>query len=254
MRALYAALRTAFFVTMLIFLLLVDESRSVPTATSFRDLAVGTLDARRKQLKESSGRQPGDPIRAADAIIKAVESDDPPLHLVLGKMALDRARETLTRRLAIFEEWVRRDVGRVFVQQFDIALERWCGLPASRGVGRDTCGQALAGEHNGDLYSCDHFVYPQYRLGNLLNASLGALVDSAPQQAFGDAKRDGLPPECVGCDVRFACHGECPKHRFLPSRDGRRALNRLGLSLHNPFDLLCYGSQVPLNSRHCSLP
>lgn len=129
--------------------------------------------------------------------------------------------------IAIFDEWVRRDVGTVFVQAFDVALEHWCGLESSLCVFRETCGRAVAVEHNGDVFSCDHFVYPQYRLGNLLNETLGALVDSAPQRAFGDAKRDGLPPECVACDVRFACHGECPKHRFLPSRDGRRSLNYL---------------------------
>jgi uncharacterized protein len=129
--------------------------------------------------------------------------------------------------IAIFDEWVRRDVGRVFVQAFDVALERWCGLESSLCVFRETCGRAVAVEHNGDVYSCDHFVYPRYRLGNLLNESLGALVDSAPQQAFGDAKRDTLPSDCVSCDVRFACHGECPKHRFLPARDGARTLNYL---------------------------
>lgn len=129
--------------------------------------------------------------------------------------------------VTIFEEWVRRDVGRVFVQHFDIALERWCGLEASLCVFRETCGRALALEHNGDLYSCDHFVYPQHKLGNLLNASLGEMVESPQQQAFGDAKRDRLPAECRACDVRFACNGECPKHRFVRSKDGSRDLNYL---------------------------
>lgn len=129
--------------------------------------------------------------------------------------------------VAVFEEWVRRDVGRVFVQQFDVSLETWSGLEASLCVFRETCGRALALEHNGDVYSCDHFVYPQYRLGNLMNESLGAMVESPAQQAFGDAKRDRLPVECRECDVRFACHGECPKHRFVRSRDGSRDLNYL---------------------------
>ncbi len=129
--------------------------------------------------------------------------------------------------VAVFDEWVRRDVGKVFVQQFDVALESWSGLEASLCVFRETCGRALALEHNGDVYSCDHFVYPQYRLGNLMNESLGAMVDSPAQQAFGDAKRDRLPVECQQCDVRFACHGECPKHRFVPSKDGSRDLNYL---------------------------
>ena len=129
--------------------------------------------------------------------------------------------------VAIFEEWVRRDVGRVFVQQFDVALESWCGLEPSLCVFRETCGSALALEHNGDLYSCDHFVYPQHRLGNLMNASLGEMVSSPQQAAFGEAKRDRLPAECRSCDVRFACNGECPKHRFMPAKDGSRDLNYL---------------------------
>lgn len=129
--------------------------------------------------------------------------------------------------VAVFEEWVRRDVGRVFVQQFDVALEAWSGLEPSLCVFRETCGRALALEHNGDVYSCDHFVYPQYKLGNLMNASLGDMVDSPQQQAFGEAKRDRLPVECRNCEVRFACNGECPKHRFVKSRDGSRDLNYL---------------------------
>ncbi len=129
--------------------------------------------------------------------------------------------------VAIFEEWIRRDVGKVFVQQFDVSLESWSGMEASLCVFRETCGSALALEHNGDVYSCDHFVYPQYRLGNLMNETLGAMVDSPAQKVFGDAKRDRLPVECQQCEVKFACHGECPKHRFVQSKDGSRDLNYL---------------------------
>ncbi|NQW03466.1 MAG: anaerobic sulfatase maturase [Acidobacteria bacterium] len=129
--------------------------------------------------------------------------------------------------VAVFDEWVHHDVGKVFVQHFDVALESWSGLEASLCVFRETCGKALALEHNGDVYSCDHFVYPQHRLGNLMTASLATLVESPQQEAFGDAKRDSLPIECRECDVRFACHGECPKHRFVTSRDGSRDLNYL---------------------------
>jgi len=128
---------------------------------------------------------------------------------------------------AIFDEWARHDVGRVFVQQFDVALEAWCGLPSSVCVFAETCGRAVALEHNGDVYSCDHYVYPQHRIGNVLTGSLQAAVDSPQQIAFGDAKRDRLPVECRECEVRFACHGECPKHRFAPSRDGSHDLNYL---------------------------
>lgn len=128
---------------------------------------------------------------------------------------------------AIFDEWVRRDVGRVFVQQFDAALANWAGEPAGVCVFSENCGRALAVEHNGDVYSCDHYVYPRYRLGNLLNTSLGALVDSPAQEAFGQAKSTTLPRYCRECPVRFACHGECPKHRFLRTPDGEPGLNYL---------------------------
>lgn len=127
----------------------------------------------------------------------------------------------------IFDAWVRQDVGRVFVQLFDVALENWMGLGSSLCVFAEKCGRALAIEHNGDLYSCDHYVYPQYRLGNVMNGSLGAMVASAPQEKFGNDKRDALPRYCRECEVRFACNGECPKHRFIQTPDGESGLNYL---------------------------
>jgi serine-type anaerobic sulfatase-maturating enzyme len=126
---------------------------------------------------------------------------------------------------AIFDEWVRHDVGRYFVQLFDVSLEMWCGLEASLCVFRPTCGSALALEHGGDLYSCDHYVYPENKLGNIMDAPMAALVRSAQQQAFGDAKETSLPRYCRECDVRFACNGECPKHRFAVTPDGEPGLN-----------------------------
>jgi uncharacterized protein len=128
---------------------------------------------------------------------------------------------------AIFDEWVQRDVGRVFVQQFDAALANWIGEPAGVCVFSENCGRALAIEHNGDVFSCDHYVYPRYRLGNLLNDSLGAMVDSPAQAEFGLAKSKTLPRYCRECPVRFACHGECPKHRFLTTPHGEPGLNYL---------------------------
>jgi uncharacterized protein len=127
----------------------------------------------------------------------------------------------------IFDEWVRRDVGRVFVQQFDVALESWMGMEASLCVFRETCGSAMALEHNGDLYSCDHYVYPEHKLGNIAETPLAELVSAPQQKAFGLAKRDTLPRMCRECDVRFACNGECPKHRFLTTPDGEPGLNYL---------------------------
>jgi uncharacterized protein len=128
---------------------------------------------------------------------------------------------------AIFDEWVRNDVGRYYVQLFDVALETWLGLPASLCVFRETCGSAMAMEHNGDLYSCDHFVYPENKLGNIMDSPLESLVSSAQQMKFGLDKRDTLPRYCRECDVRFACHGECPKRRFIRTPDGEAGLNYL---------------------------
>jgi uncharacterized protein len=127
----------------------------------------------------------------------------------------------------IFDEWARRDVGRIFVQQFDVALESWMGLEASLCVFRETCGSALAMEHNGDVYSCDHYVYSEHKLGNVADATLEQMVSSAQQKSFGTAKRDTLPRMCRECEVRFACNGECPKHRFLTTPDGEPGLNYL---------------------------
>ena len=128
---------------------------------------------------------------------------------------------------AIFDEWVRNDVGRYYVQLFDVSLEMWAGMEASLCVFRKQCGAALAIEHCGDLYSCDHFVYPQNRLGNIMESSLETLVQSDQQRSFGEAKESTLPRYCRECDVRFACNGECPKHRFASTPDGEAGLNYL---------------------------
>ena len=127
----------------------------------------------------------------------------------------------------IFDEWVRRDVGCIYVQHFDVALGIWLGAGSSLCVFSETCGKAVAIEHNGDLYSCDHFVYPQYRLGNVLEKSLGEMVASEAQTKFGRDKADTLPRYCRECEVRFACQGECPKHRFIRAPDGEWGLNYL---------------------------
>lgn len=127
----------------------------------------------------------------------------------------------------IFDEWVRRDVSRVFVQLFDVSLEMWAGLEASLCVFRRQCGAALAIEHCGDVYSCDHFVYPENRLGNIMDSPLETLVNSDQQRSFGEAKETTLPEYCRQCDVRFACNGECPKHRFMKTPDGEPGLNYL---------------------------
>jgi uncharacterized protein len=127
----------------------------------------------------------------------------------------------------IFDEWVKKDVGRTFVQLFDVALESWLGMDASLCVFRRTCGSALAMEHTGDLYSCDHFVYPENKLGNIMEINLEQMVGSQQQKNFGLDKLNSLPRMCRECDVRFACNGECPKHRFLTTPDGEPGLNYL---------------------------
>ncbi len=137
------------------------------------------------------------------------------------------AREYGKFLCAIFDEWVRHDVGKTFVQLFDVALGNWMGLGSSLCVFAEKCGAAMAIEHNGDVYSCDHYVYPRYKLGNVLNQNLGAMVHSPEQIKFGNDKLDTLPKFCRECDVRFACNGECPKHRFIDTPGGEAGLNYL---------------------------
>ena len=127
----------------------------------------------------------------------------------------------------VFEEWVRRDVGTVYVQMFDVALANWVGEPPGLCVHSETCGLALALEHTGDLYSCDHFVEPRYLLGNIKERHMLELVSSPQQTRFGLDKRDTLPQYCLDCDVRFACHGGCPKDRFIRTPYGEPGLNYL---------------------------
>jgi uncharacterized protein len=136
----------------------------------------------------------------------------------------------------IFDEWVRKDVGRVFVQTFEAAAGNWLGLPSSgMCVFDETCGLGLALEHNGDLYSCDHYVEPTYLLGNIRDQHMIELVGSERQQQFGQDKLDTLPRYCRECDVRFACHGECPKNRFLTTPEGEPGLNYLCVGLKRFF-------------------
>ncbi len=128
---------------------------------------------------------------------------------------------------AIFDEWIRRDVGGTFVQIFDVTLGNWAGEGPGLCVFSETCGNAMAMEHNGDLYSCDHYVYPHYKLGNILNGGLGDLVSSRTQRQFGRDKSAALPRCCRDCEVLHLCRGECPKHRFLRAPDGAPGLNYL---------------------------
>jgi uncharacterized protein len=130
--------------------------------------------------------------------------------------------------IAVFDEWVRNDVGEVFVQTIEATARNWAGMAQSgMCVFNETCGLGLALEHNGDLYSCDHFVDPEFRIGNINDASIETLVSGQQQYEFGQDKHSSLPQYCLDCDVRFACHGECPKNRFITTADGEPGLNYL---------------------------
>jgi len=156
--------------------------------------------------------------------------EDRPLYLQEGHSVTDRsvtAEQFGAFLSAIFDEWVGHDVGEVYVQHFDVALANWHGEPSGLCVFSETCGLALALEHNGDLYSCDHYVEPDYLLGNIKETPMIELVASEQQIAFGKAKRDSLPEYCRTCEVRFACHGGCPKNRFIRTPDGEEGLNYL---------------------------
>jgi len=152
-----------------------------------------------------------------------------PLYTQSGSVVTERSvgAEQFGRFLiAIFDEWVSRDVGKVFVQTFDVALGSWLGQH-NLCIFSPTCGGALAMENNGDLYSCDHYVEPGYLLGNILQTPMAELVASEKQRAFGQDKLNCLPKYCRECDVRFACHGECPRNRFITTPDGEPGLNYL---------------------------
>ena len=127
----------------------------------------------------------------------------------------------------IFDEWVVSDVGQYFVQAFDMTLAQWAGVKPGLCIYSETCGDALVVEHNGDVFSCDHFVYPEFRLGNIMTDNLVDLYNSPEQFSFGVNKRNTLPRYCMRCKYYFACRGECPKHRFLTAETGEYGLNAL---------------------------
>lgn len=153
-----------------------------------------------------------------------------PLYVQQGNNVTGRsvtAKQFGSFYVGVFDEWVRRDVGRVFVQMFDTTLENWYAGETALCIHRSTCGTSLAMEHNGDVYSCDHFVEPKFKLGNIAEKPLIDLVNSPRQRWFGDYKKSSLPQYCRECDVRFACHGGCPKDRFISTPDGEPGLNYL---------------------------
>jgi uncharacterized protein len=158
------------------------------------------------------------------------EGEERPLYLQRGDLVTDRtvrAQQWGEFLIEMFDEWVHRDVGTVFVPTFESALASWVGAPGGQCIFQETCGTALALEHNGDVYSCDHFVEPEHLLGNIKATHVVELISSPKQREFGRAKADTLPRFCRECDVRFACHGECPRNRFIRTPDGEDGLNFL---------------------------
>ena len=152
-----------------------------------------------------------------------------PLYVQHGNLVTERSIQPAQYGrflIKIFDEWVKRDVGRVFVQGFDAALANWIGHPSAC-IFSPTCGNALAIEHNGDLYACDHYVEPDYLLGNIGETPLATLVALPKQRQFGQDKFDTLPKYCRECEVLFACYGECPRNRFAETPDGEAGLNYL---------------------------
>jgi uncharacterized protein len=121
--------------------------------------------------------------------------------------------------IAVFGEWVRHDVGKVFVMNFEWALNAWIGNPSPVCIHARQCGRSLVIEHNGDVYACDHCVYPRYRLGNILTDQLAEMAEKSIQSGFGITKEAALPRWCSECEVLTACRGGCPKHRFAQTCD-----------------------------------
>lgn len=138
--------------------------------------------------------------------------------------------------IAMFDEWVKQDVGQTFVQIFDSALANWVGVEPGLCVYAKHCGHAGVMEFNGDVYACDHFVYPEYKIGNIHNTSLMDLMYSPKQLRFGTDKYDSQPRQCKACKYQFACRGECPKNRIIKTKDGEEGLNYLCEGYYKFFD------------------
>ncbi len=138
--------------------------------------------------------------------------------------------------IAIFDEWYAKDLGKIYVPFFDSAVEQWMGRPSPLCIFSPICGKGLAMEHNGDVFSCDHYVYPEYKLGNIAQRPLVQMALSAGQENFGYNKDRSLPGQCRRCRWLFACSGECPKNRLIRDQNGEPGLNYLCPGLYKYFD------------------
>ena len=198
----------------------------------YRELAYHPLDVYEFLREHGSGYMQFIPVVERFTKSEETELANPPMLKVLSpelKVA-PWSVEPLQFGLFLtdmFDQWVRRDVGKIFVQTFDVQLGIWAGRGAGLCIFAETCGGAMALEHNGDLYACDHYVFPEYRLGNIHQQTIREMVESPVQKKFGLDKQNSLPAYCRRCEVRFACNGECPKNRFAVTPDGEPGLNYL---------------------------
>jgi len=203
-----------------------NEDRGAEIYRYFRD----EVGARYLQFIPIVERATPESLPVADAGWGTAGREVRPLYTLDGSLVTSRSvtADGWGRFLSsVFDEWVVRDVGTVFVQMFDAALSSWVGAPPAVCIFGETCGNALTVEHTGDVYSCDHFVEPAYLLGNIRETHLLTMVASPEQRKFGTDKRDTLPMYCRECPVRFACHGECPRNRFIETPSGEPGLNYL---------------------------
>jgi uncharacterized protein len=180
---------------------------------SFKQSAPGKMDFSSAPIQDSERARPGHPLS-----VVTDWSVDP-----------DEYGHFLS---VVWDEWLKKDFGRIHVNLFETAIAQAAGLPAQTCTQAEFCGKGLAVEHDGEVYSCDHFVYPEYRLGNIAETHLGDMAFSAEQEKFGMDKRDTLPKQCRQCDYLQLCWGECPKNRLIKSKDGETQLNYLCSGLY----------------------
>ena len=175
---------------------------------SFKQAAPGKMDVSSAPFQDTPRAKPGHPLSIVTDW--SVDPDD------YGSFLSD-----------VWDEWLATDFGRIHVNLFETAIAQAAGMPAQTCTQAEFCGKGLAVEHDGEVYSCDHFVYPEYRLGNIKDVHLGDMAFSAAQEKFGMDKRESLPKQCLRCDYLTLCWGECPKNRLIKTRDGEPGLNYL---------------------------
>ena len=184
---------------------------------SFKQSAPGKMDFSSAPMQDSERAKPGHPLS-----VVTDWSVDP-----------DEYGHFLS---VVWDEWLKKDFGRIHVNLFETAIAQAAGLPAQTCTQAEFCGKGLAVEHDGEVYSCDHFVYPEYRLGNITEIHLGDMAFSAEQEKFGMDKRDTLPKQCRQCDYLQLCWGECPKNRLIKTKDGETQLNYLCSGLYHFYE------------------